>query len=193
MPDLSRLLRLVEDLPECGNNFRDLEAGNNGTAVVLDTARPYLIAALNEKLRIPVLVITAQPGNAKKFYEQLATWIRSNEIRLFPEPDALPYERLATDAAADIERVRILTSLAGYASGEGDDIPPLVVTSAPAIMEKIPDDSDFRAALHTLQLGMEIEPVRLLERWGAIGYQMENTVEVPGTMSHRGGIIDIFR
>ena len=179
MPDLSRLLGLVEELPEYGNILRDLEAGNNGNAVVLDAARPYLIAALYEILRIPVLVVTARPENAKRFYEQLTGWSRSNKIRLFPEPDTLPYERLATDATADIERVRILTSLAGYESVESGGVPPMVVTSAPAIMEKIPDGSDFITAMHNLQLGMEIDPFHLLERWQAIGYQMENTAEVP--------------
>ena len=32
----------------------------------------------------------------------------------------------------------------------------------------------------------------LLERWAALGYRMERTTEVPGTMSRRGGIVDIF-
>ena len=39
---------------------------------------------------------------------------------------------------------------------------------------------------------MDIEPLKLLGRWETMGYRMENMVEVPGTISHRGGIVDIF-
>jgi len=32
----------------------------------------------------------------------------------------------------------------------------------------------------------------LMKRWQTLGYTVESTVEIPGTMSKRGGIIDIF-
>jgi len=192
LPDLARLLKLIEDMPAYRDIREELAHGNSRTAVVLDSARPYLIAAIYESLKVPVLVITGQPENCKKLYEQLANWSNSTQIKLFPETDALPYERLAADATTDIERVQVLTSLAGYDSDDSGEKTPLVITSAPAIMGKIPDCSDFTAAVHNIQLGMEIDPFHLLQRWEAMGYQMENMVEVPGTMSHRGGIIDIY-
>ena len=68
----------------------------------------------------------------------------------------------------------------------------MIVASAPAFMQKTAPYSDFTAACHTVKLGMEIEPFQLLSRWQAMGYRLENMVEVPGTMSHRGGIIDIY-
>src|SRR3989304_457242 len=39
---------------------------------------------------------------------------------------------------------------------------------------------------------MEIEPFTLIGRLQATGYSLENMVELPGTLSHRGGIIDIY-
>ncbi|GAI99039.1 unnamed protein product, partial [marine sediment metagenome] len=39
---------------------------------------------------------------------------------------------------------------------------------------------------------MDIEPLELLSRWEAMGYRVESMVEVPGTISHRGGIVDIY-
>ena len=192
MPDLMRLLKLIEDMPAYRLIRYGLERGSSRTAVVLDSARPYLIAAIYESLKIPVLVITAQPENGKKLYEQLTSWSDSPQIKLFTETDALPYERLAADATTDIERVQVLTALAGHSSGNTAERPLLVVTSAPAIMGKIPDCSDFKAKIHNIELGMEVDPFRLLERWEAMGYQMENMAEVPGTISHRGGIIDIY-
>ena len=39
---------------------------------------------------------------------------------------------------------------------------------------------------------MNIDPLQLAARWQDIGYEFENVVEIPGTMSRRGGIVDIF-
>ena len=39
---------------------------------------------------------------------------------------------------------------------------------------------------------MAIEQMQLLGRWEAMGYKVGSIVEVPGTLSHRGGIIDIY-
>ena len=50
----------------------------------------------------------------------------------------------------------------------------------------------LRAASHDINTGMAVKPFDLLAKWQAIGYRLEATVDVPGTISHRGGIIDIF-
>jgi transcription-repair coupling factor (superfamily II helicase) len=192
LPGLVRLLKLIEEMPAYLDVREGLERGDSRTAVVLDSARPYLIAALYESLRTPVLLVTAQPGNAKRLYEQLTNWCDSAQISIFPEADALPYERLVADTTTDIDRVRVLTSLAGYDPDAAGEKAPLVVTSAPAVMSKVPGCAGFTATAHQVQLGMEVDPFQLLRRWEAMGYQMESMVEVPGTMSHRGGIIDIY-
>ncbi len=191
MPDLSRLLNLIEQMPVYRQLLEGLRQHRDSTVVVLDATRPYLIAALHQRLRLPVLVVTAQPEDCKKLQEQLLSWCPSG-VKVFPEPDALPYERLTSDTATELERVQVLTSLASGNSSESGAGAPLVVASAPAVMGKTPLHRDFAAVCHTIKLGMSIEPFRLLGQWEAMGYRMENMVEVPGTMSHRGGIIDVY-
>jgi transcription-repair coupling factor (superfamily II helicase) len=87
------------------------------------------------------------------------------------------------------ERLRALATLALY---EGSDKPPLIVTSALAIMSKTIPQRDFMAACHILKPGMAADPLELLRRWQSMGYEVEEVVEVPGQMSRRGGIIDVF-
>jgi transcription-repair coupling factor (superfamily II helicase) len=70
--------------------------------------------------------------------------------------------------------------------------PPLIVTSALAIMSKTIPRRDFVAACHILKPGIAAEPLELLRRWQSMGYEAEDVVEVPGQMSKRGGIIDVF-
>ncbi|GAI78760.1 unnamed protein product, partial [marine sediment metagenome] len=109
--------------------------------------------------------------------------------KLFPEPDALPYQRVASDTSTELERLQVLSALA---NSEPPSSAPLIVASAPALMQKTTLYSDFTSTCHTIKRGMDVEPFKLLSRWEAMGYRMENIVEVPGTISHRGGIIDIY-
>ena len=189
--DLTQLLHLIEEMPAYRQLIDELkqQKGNN-RVVVLNAAKPYLIAALHHSLRLPMLVVTAQPENCKKLYEQLLTW-SFTEVKLFPEPDALPYQRIASDTSTELERVQVLSTLANIAH-ETDVAAPLVIVSAPALMQKTILYSDFISTCHTVNLGTEAEPFKLLSQWQAMGYSLENIVEVPGTVSHRGGIIDIF-
>ena len=188
--NLIQLLPLIEGMPAYRQLVAELQEANDSPQVtVLDAAKPYLIAALYHSRRLPLLVVTAQPENCRKLYEQLLTWGVSTQVKLFPEPDALPYQRIASDTSTELERVQILSALANNESGTEA---PLVVASAPAFMQKTTSHSDFTATCHSVKPGMDVDPFKLLSQWQAMGYRMENIVEVPGTISHRGGIIDIY-
>jgi transcription-repair coupling factor (superfamily II helicase) len=187
--NLTRLLHLIDGTPEYKKLVEELKQPDGDTsAVVLEAAKPYFIAALYSSLRRSILVVTAQPENCQKLHEQIATWAKSVWVKLFPEPDSLPYERTAADAATGLERVQVLSALAGINGGE----PPLVVVSAPSLMDRLPPHKEFIAACHTIRTGMEVAPLELLKKWQDIGYSIENTVEVPGAVSRRGGIVDIY-
>jgi len=185
--DIARLLELVEETPPYHQLLARLEKGETAEAIVLDTAKPYLLSTLYRRLKVPILAVTAQPENSKRLYEGLMAWRPSPRIRLFPEPDSLPYQQMATDSSAEVERLGILSALA-----DDSKEPLLVVTSTPALMPKTAPLGDFASASHTVRTGMDIDPLELLERWVAMGYRVEDPVEKPGTMSRRGGIVDIY-
>jgi transcription-repair coupling factor (superfamily II helicase) len=192
MPSLNKLLQLIESMPIWNNLLGEIKRRDSKTIVALNAARPYLVAALYEKLHVPILLVTAQPENARKLQEQLSSWCKGRKSYLFPESDVLPYERLTTDTATEIERLQVLSALTGHDGGNEQTEPPLIVASAAAIMSRTADLNDFIASRRLIKLGMNIEPFRLLADGEAMGYRLENIVELPGTMSHRGGIIDIF-
>jgi len=193
--DFIKLLDIIEEMPAYHQMAAELEQKRGSTrASVLDAAKPYLIASLHRRFPAPILLITAQPENSKKLYEQLLSWCPSMNIFFFPEPDDLPYERVTSDTSTELEKLQVLSSLAGV-TGEEDTLasePPLIVSSAAALMQKVPPFNDFTAAVQTINAGQEVEPFRLLSKWQAMGYRLEEVVEIPGTISHRGGIIDIF-
>ncbi len=188
--NLTQLLHLIEQMPAYHQLVDELKRQNDNPRVaMLDAAKPYLIAALYQNLKLPMLVVTAQPENSKKLHEQLLTWSDSSQVKLLPEPDVLPYQRIASATSTELERLQVLSTLA---NSEPPSNAPLIVASAPAFMQKTTLYSDFTSTCHTIKLGMDVEPFKLLSQWEAMGYRMESIVEVPGTISHRGGIIDIY-
>jgi transcription-repair coupling factor (superfamily II helicase) len=187
--DLTKLLNLIAEMPAYRQLLDELRRNASTEVSVLEAAKPYLLAALYQSVRLPMVVVTAQPEKSRRLYEQLLAWSNSSQLKLLPEPDALPYERIASDASTEQERVQVLSALANIS---GETNAPLIVASAPAVMQKTTPYSDFISAGHILKPGMDIEPFELLGKWQAMGYRMENIVEMPGTMSHRGGIIDVY-
>ncbi len=190
---INQLLHLIEDMPAYRELTGQIRKGRREEirALVLDAAKPYLIAALYQHLKLPMLVVTAQPEDAKRLYEQISLWANSNAPAIFPEPDTLAYQRSLGDFSIEQERLQVLASLAAP-GGESRKTSPLIICSASALTQRTTDVRDFAAACHVLETGMEIDPLELMKRWQAVGYQVETTVEAPGKISRRGGIVDIF-
>ena len=68
--DLSQLLHLIEEMPAYRQLVDELrQTKGNIRVAVLDAARPGLMAALYQRWRLPMVVVTAQPENGKKLYE----------------------------------------------------------------------------------------------------------------------------
>ncbi|MFO7773368.1 MAG: transcription-repair coupling factor [Dehalococcoidia bacterium] len=191
--NLSRLLSLLAEVPAYRQLAKELStAEGEHKAVILDAARPYLVATLHQELDLPIMVVTAQPESARKFHEQLRVWCSpSVELLRLPELDFLPYDSYRLSAFSHQMQER-LKALAVLAVGEQGEKPPLVVTSALAIMNKTIPHRDFVAACHVLEPGIAADPLELMRRWQGMGYEVEDVVEIPGQMSRRGGIIDVF-
>ena len=135
---LTGLLNLIEEMPAYNSLLADLKQQASSTrAIVLDAAKPYLIAALHKTQKQPVLVVTAQPEDCKKLYEQLSAW-SDFPVKLFPEPDVLPYERIVSDVSTEIERIQALSTLADCGNGGPDEKPPLIITQ---------QDADFKVII----------------------------------------------
>ena len=114
-------------------------------------ARPLYIAALWSHLKIPVVVITPRPGDARRLYDQVLTYLDDQgpdlqaPVYLCPEPEVLPFERLAVDANTTNQRLVALAALASVCrtasmapeDGEVEEVAgPLVITSIGATLSK---------------------------------------------------------
>jgi len=185
--NLTCLLPLINEIAGYPQLLAALRKGRVQRLVVLDAAKPYLLASLYQELGLPLLVMVTQPEAAKQLQDQLTAWLGDTPTQLFPEADALPYERLASDPTTVQQRIKTLSILKGV---DSQDKPPLVIASAPAVAQKTLSPSDFPC--HIISQGMRVDRDQLLAQWRDMGYEWENMVEVPGSFSRRGGILDIY-
>ena len=196
---LKGLLDFINEHPA----YRSLLAGVRSEEMVqridaLEAARPYLIAALWQHLGLPVLVIVPRPEDARRLHDQLLAYLGEDaSIHLFPEPEVLPFERLVADAATNNERMLVLAAMVQLERGEtsesvGDQRHPLIVTSVAAAVRKTLAPEAFKGAIHNIGVGDKVVLGELFSRWVDLGYHREEGVEVPGTFSQRGGIVDIY-
>ncbi len=183
----------------------------------LETARPVLAAALLRDLKAPILLLTAHPDRAHQLAQHVRAFVRQDsDILRFPAPDALPYERIPWDLETRRQRLDTLMTLtrlwkpadtasdaapqpsepqaSGYlgAAENGESPWPIVVTSVRGLLTRTLTPSELDKSLVHLRQGRQMDLARLLERLSAIGYEMVAVVEAPGTISHRGGIVDIY-
>jgi transcription-repair coupling factor (superfamily II helicase) len=186
--NLSGLLPLIEGMPGYQRLINELQAAQGEKKVaVLDAAKPYLLACLYHRLGSPMLVITARPERARQLYDDITVWCASDAIvHLFPEPDALPYERISSDPYTVKQRLKVLSSLSDTGKSH------LVIASAHAAVRKTMPAAVFASSCHILSKGMKLDLEQTLHKWIRLGYELDTKVELPGTVSRRGGIIDIY-
>jgi transcription-repair coupling factor (superfamily II helicase) len=186
--NLTRLFELTKEMPACRALSSRIKNGEKESlASVMEGAKPYLLAALSRELARPMLIVTAEPEGSRRLYEQILGWDSNMSAYLFPESDTLPYQRLIPDTSAETERIRILSMLLDHAPAS-----PVIVTSISALMQKLTPVRDFKPACFTLKMGTDIPLLEFLSKLQKAGYRTENTVSLPGDVSHRGGIVDVF-
>jgi len=184
--DLSAILPRLRRSPSFERVRSALDAGRALTLGVGDAAKPTALAAIAGEREGPVLIVTTRADRAEALAEELAAWLGADaEVMLYPERDALPYERLA--AAPDIVRDRLRTASALSAAGR-----TIVVASALAIAQRTLASGEMAGGVRRLRRGERFEIDAFLSELAALGYSIEPVVAEAGQASRRGGIIDVF-
>ena len=191
---LHGLLELAEAAPGFDGLAERLAAGGEASAGMVDAAKPLLLAALWRRLRRPMAIIVARAETARLLHEQTLAYAGEDApAYVLPELDSTPYERLASDRSTVSQRVAALWTLGASAeSGRDGSGPPLLIGSAYAFASKTLDPTHMAGLTHTIRRGGRLDPMQALRRWTSMGYRVEPAVEVPGDVSRRGGILDIF-
>jgi transcription-repair coupling factor (superfamily II helicase) len=149
-----------------------------------------LIMADIVRARGGVSVFVARDGSRLSAFTDAFRFFASNvEVLRFPSWDCLPYDRTGPSPGVAAER---MTTLARLAKGFDAKKPVVLVTTVPALLQRVPPKSAVEGAAYSAKVGNVVE-IADLERYFAInGYQRASTVSEKGEFAIRGGVIDVF-
>jgi transcription-repair coupling factor (superfamily II helicase) len=150
--------------------------------------KAYLVSRIYNTYNRPVVVIVPSRKHGERFIEDLQFFIKSEEIPIlfFPPYNLLPYKDISYHNETSADRIRTLYSLITC------DMPPLVITTAGAVMKKIIPKEKMCSYAELIAEGEDIDRDLLIEKLVSGGYERSVIVEEPGDYCVRGGILDIF-
>ena len=158
------------------------------TVQIIPTALPFALSKLWKDFNNYTLVITPSVEDAQRLYEQLLFWNQDDlKILHFPDIESLPFEHQVPDMHITYQRLHTLSCLINSPKS-----PLLIISSISAIAHTTLDKNLFEISTNIIQKGEKIDVQKTLDMWRRTGYKFESVVSAPGTVSTRGGIIDIF-
>src|ERR1700722_2133860 len=204
---LRSLLGLIEEDPSAVRLARE-----GGHAFVSSSLRPYAIAALAdggpaERAR-PTLVVVGDDRAARDMAADLRAWLAPRRVRYYPSRGVAYESHLAPPPHLVGLRVAALDALlaaggdadgggasrgggAGAGSADTSLEAPVVVVSAVALSEKVPDPA-LRPHAFTLRTGELLDLEETARDLVAAGYERVDQVEDRGQFAIRGGLLDLF-
>jgi transcription-repair coupling factor (superfamily II helicase) len=165
-------------------------AAQGGEAFVSPALRAYLIAALVDapaNASRPAIVVAGDDRSARDLAADLHAWLRPRPVRFYPSRGVAYESHLAPPPHLVGLRVAALDSLLGP---PGDE-PPVVVVSAVALSEKVPDPA-LRPRGLRIAKGDLVDLDELAADLVAAGYERVDQVEDRGQFAVRGGLVDLY-
>ncbi|HEV8152538.1 MAG TPA: transcription-repair coupling factor, partial [Solirubrobacteraceae bacterium] len=169
-------------------------AREGGRAFVSQSLRAYVVAGLADAAAggRPALVVAGDDRQARDLAADLRQWLRPRPVRFYPSRGVAYESHLAPPPHLVGLRVAALDALidAG-ATDTALDEPPVVVVSAVALSEKVPDPA-LRPHAFTLRRGDLIDLDEVSADLVTAGYERVDQVDDRGQFAVRGGILDVF-
>jgi len=184
-------------------------AREGGHAFVSSSLRPYVIAALADRdASHPTLVVVGDDRAARDLASDLRAWLAPRRVRFYPSR-GVAYESHLTPpphlvglrvAALDAllapldtsgEEDRVAPQRPGSTGTTTDTDAPVVVVSAVALSEKVPDPA-LRPRSFTLRVGELLDLDECAHDLVGAGYERVDQVQERGQFAMRGGLLDVF-
>jgi transcription-repair coupling factor (superfamily II helicase) len=199
---LRSLLDHADDDPQTAALVRD-----GGRAFVSQSLRPYLLAALlDREPGHPAIVVAGDDRAARDLAAGLKSWLEPRTVRYYPSrgvtyeshlappPHLVGLRIAALDALLAASAVATAPGTAANGSAMAQpsaDAAPVVVVSAVALSEKVPDPA-MRPRGFTLQTGELLDLEETARDLVGAGYERVDQVEDRGQFAIRGGLLDLF-
>jgi transcription-repair coupling factor (superfamily II helicase) len=171
-------------------------AADGGHAFVSASLRPYVIAALADRdaaaRAVPTLVVVGDDRAARDLAADLRAWLAPRRVRYYPSRGVAYESHLAPPPHLVGLRVAALDALLVAGDEHADAAgAPVVVVSAVALSEKVPDP-ELRPRPFVLRVGELLDLDDCAAELVAAGYERADQVQERGQFALRGGLLDVF-
>ncbi len=195
LPFVRELLADLEHSEAFERVRRHLSGGTGRRRVsgLTATARALYLPYFVRAAATPCVIIVPDNKAAESLYAavlsacELTGALPAEAVLRLPAHDVLPFENLSPHSEIQETRAATLWKIAAHHTG-----PRLVIAPVEsACMKLFPRDFYRGLALH-LRVGEEHIPEMLIEHLLSVGYTRVDVVEMPGQLTIRGGIIDVY-
>ncbi|MDQ0315665.1 transcription-repair coupling factor [Amorphus orientalis] len=136
-----------------------------------------------------VLFVARDGQRLRAVQESLAFFAPEITTLEFPAWDCMPYDRVSPNPAVQARR---MAALAKLASRRAEDVPAVVLTTANAIVQRLPARSWIESDVWSAAAGNLIEMESVVRWLDANGFLRTPTVREAGEYAVRGGIVDLY-
>ncbi|HVF77190.1 MAG TPA: transcription-repair coupling factor, partial [Solirubrobacteraceae bacterium] len=165
-------------------------ARDGGSAFVSSSLRPYVLAAVADEDRArPALVVAGDDRQARDLAADLRAWLHPRPVRFYPSRGVAYESHLTPPPHLVGLRVAALDAL--LEDDRSDQGAPVVVVSAVALSEKVPDPA-LRPHSFKLRVGDLLDLEECMAELVAAGYERVDQVSERGQFASRGGLLDIY-
>ena len=195
LPFVRELLADLEHSEAFERVRRHLSGGTGRRRVsgLTATARALYLPYFVRAAATPCVIIVPDNKAAESLHAavlsacELTGALPAESVLRLPAHDVLPFENLSPHSEIQETRAATLWKIAAHPTG-----PRLVIAPVEAACMKLfPRDFYRGLALH-LRVGEEHIPEMLIEHLLSVGYTRVDVVEMPGQLTIRGGIIDVY-
>jgi transcription-repair coupling factor (superfamily II helicase) len=196
LPFVRELLADVEHSEAFERVRRHLSGGTGRRRVsgLTFTARalylPFFVRAANA----PCVIIVADNKAAEALHAavlsvcELTGAIPAESVLRLPAHDVLPFENLSPHPEIQETRAATLWKISQPATNQAR----LIIAPVEAACMKLFPRDYYRALTLHLKVGEEYMPDMLVEHLLSVGYTKVDVVEMPGQVTLRGGILDVY-
>ena len=191
-------LRFALERSECLDGFwSNLDAGDDGTLGIANSARPFMVAARFSHKPQSTLAVVAGEDAAVSFARSLSAYLGEDKVLRFPERADLPFDKKHADLATVARRME-----AAHALQTGRQV--VVVASARALLRTLPPANANASTPLSFVCGQELADMPgaqaagiqdldgLIHALESRGFSNTGDLDGPGTFCTRGGTVDVY-
>jgi transcription-repair coupling factor (superfamily II helicase) len=179
-------LKLAAGAAPIAAKIRRIEEGAAPVAFshVLDSAQPFLLAAIARTVQNPIWVVCPSVRTQESFYETLVNWLPTADF--LPEAEFAAVENVLPDPEMTAERLALLAKI-----DQRTGVRVIVATRA-SLDQPAPKPGALKSASLSLRRGKHAGMEDLLSKLTQAGYERTSQVSTRGQFAVRGGIVDLY-